>query len=121
MIAQLYPYLPYDDAETIDSYIRRMGQFHTGRDGHRLLADLGIDARRFAAGSDGAVSSLAAAAGVDPVRLRMRSLVDDLARPYSKKARFGGPFFCPWAKELSFGQSLPPIRTIYARREYQAH
>lgn len=70
MIAQLYPYLPYDDAETIDSYIRRMGQFHTGRDGHRLLADLGIDARGFAAGSDGAVSSLAAAAGVDPVRLR---------------------------------------------------
>lgn len=74
MIAQLYPHLPYDDAETADSYIRRLGQFHTGRDGIALLADLTIDPRAFASGTEGAMMQLAEAAGIDLGRLMAGSI-----------------------------------------------
>ncbi len=79
MSIQLFPHLTYDDAETLDSYIRRLGNFHTGRDGRSLLADLGIDARGFVAGSDHAVSSLSAATGIDPVRLKA-GMISKVAR-----------------------------------------
>ena len=61
---QLYPYLPFDDAETVESYVRRLSLFHTGRDGPSLLKDLAIDKRAFLSGAEDAISALADASGV---------------------------------------------------------
>ncbi|SOH93731.1 TniQ protein [Monaibacterium marinum] len=63
MIAQLRPYLPFDDAETTESYVRRLSQFHTGRDGPSLLKDFGIDHRAFLAGSHEVIAKLAEISG----------------------------------------------------------
>lgn len=63
MNEQLFPHLPFDEVETADSYVRRLSQFHTGRDGPSLLKDLGIDHRSFLSGSDDAIRELAAASG----------------------------------------------------------
>ena len=64
MNTQLYPYLPFDDAETVESYVRRLSLFHTGRDGPSLLKDLAIDKRAFLSGAEDAISALADASGV---------------------------------------------------------
>ena len=64
MNKQLYPYLPFDDAETVESYVRRLSLFHTGRDGPSLLKDLAIDKRAFLSGAEDAISALADASGV---------------------------------------------------------
>jgi len=63
MIAQLRPYLPFDDAETTESYVRRLSQFHTGRDGSSLLKDFGIDHRAFLSGSHEVIAKLAEISG----------------------------------------------------------
>jgi hypothetical protein len=61
----LFPVLPYDPAETADSFARRLGQMHIGRDARRLLADLGIGHREWLSGERDAVTALATKAGVD--------------------------------------------------------
>lgn len=61
----LFPVLPYDPAETADSFARRLGQMHIGRDARRLLADLGIGLREWLSGERDAVTALATKAGVD--------------------------------------------------------
>jgi hypothetical protein len=76
----LHPHLPYDEAETVESYIRRVIQFHTGRDGESLLKDLGIDRRAFFSGADDAISQLAEATGT-PKAILMRGT-------FQKKTRF---------------------------------
>lgn len=43
----LHPHFPYDDTETTESYLRRLSQYHTGRNGRHLLADFGIKLRIF--------------------------------------------------------------------------
>ena len=70
MNKQLHPHLAYDDDETADSYIRRLAQFHTGRDGPSLLADLGITQGDFSTGADGALSKLSETTGISPLRLK---------------------------------------------------
>lgn len=65
----LFPFLPYDLEETVESFARRLGQMHTGRDAQRLLADLRIDYRDWVSGSTAAVGTLAAKAGVDVAAL----------------------------------------------------
>lgn len=65
MSDQLHPYLPFDHVETTESYLRRLSEFHTGRDRRALLADFGIDLRDFASGTDDALSKMAAITGVD--------------------------------------------------------
>ncbi|MCL3883574.1 TniQ family protein [Marivita sp. GX14005] len=64
MIGNLSPHLPFDDAETTESYLRRLSQFHTGRCRRALLADLDINLRDFSSGTEDALSNLAAATGV---------------------------------------------------------
>ena len=71
MNGYLHPHLPYDEAETVESYIRRVSQFHTGRDGESFLKDLGIDKRAFLLGSDDAISKLAEATGTPVAILQM--------------------------------------------------
>ncbi|WP_333829782.1 TniQ family protein [Pararhodobacter sp.] len=62
----LMPHLPYDAEETLESFVRRLASFHTGRDAQTLLADLRIERNSFLAGSTEAIVTLAAASGVAP-------------------------------------------------------
>lgn len=75
----LFPVLPYDPAETADSFARRLGQMHIGRDAQRLLADLGIGHREWLCGARDAVTALATKAGVDTGAL-MRGVFHRLQR-----------------------------------------
>ena len=65
----LFPFLPYDPNETVESFVRRFGQMHTGRDAQRLLADLRIDYRDWVSGSTDAAGALAAKTGIDAAAL----------------------------------------------------
>ena len=60
---KLHPHLPFDASETVESYVRRLSLFHTGRDGLSLLKDLAIDQRALLSGSDDAFAKLADATG----------------------------------------------------------
>lgn len=79
------PHLPYDAEETIESFARRLGSFHTGRDAPSLLADLHIDRRSFLAGSVEAIETLAAASGIAP-----DTLMAGAVRRFARHREFRG-------------------------------
>jgi len=70
MTKELHPHLAYDDNETTESYIRRLGKFHTGRNDLSLLTDLGITRHDFSIGADSALLNLSETTGIEPHRLR---------------------------------------------------
>jgi hypothetical protein len=61
----LTPYIPYDAAETVQSYAARLSFFHTGQGTSRLLEDCGMRPARFAAGHLDEVGKFAAAVNED--------------------------------------------------------
>lgn len=70
LTGKLSPHLPFDEAETTESYLRRLSQFHTGRSRRALLSDLGINSRDFSYGTEEALANLAAATGVAASKLK---------------------------------------------------
>ncbi|RGP36554.1 TniQ family protein [Pseudotabrizicola alkalilacus] len=69
MIKMLTPHMPYDPAETVQSYATRLSMLHTGQPAGRLLADCGLKPSRFAAGHTEEIATFAAAVGEDPEAL----------------------------------------------------
>jgi hypothetical protein len=59
----LTPHIPYDVAETVQSYAARSSLFHTGQGPMRLLEDCGVKPARFRAGHRDEVARFAAAVG----------------------------------------------------------
>jgi hypothetical protein len=59
----LTPHIPYDAAETVQSYAARLSLFHTGRGPSRLLEACGVRPARFAAGHHDEVAKFAGAVG----------------------------------------------------------
>ena len=74
-MAHLLPHVPYDPAETIQSFVNRLAAVHTGMPADWLLADLGLSQIEVDRGQAGAIDGLADAADVDPDRLRDGAIV----------------------------------------------
>lgn len=79
------PFLPYDPAETVQSYAGRLAMLHTGQRAPRLLEDCGVKPARFAAGHSEEVTQFAEAVGEDPKALQAGTI-----RTLSRYNRFRG-------------------------------
>ncbi|MBV0893025.1 TniQ family protein [Paracoccus sp. Z118] len=69
-MAMLAPFVPYDPAETAQSYAGRLSMLHTGQRAARLLEDCGVKPARFSAGHFEEVARFAEAVGEDPAALQ---------------------------------------------------
>lgn len=83
MTKLLTPRIPYDAAETIQSYAARLSFFHTGQGTSRLLEDYEVRPARFAAGHHDEVAKFAAAVGED-----ISALQAGTVRTYSRYNSF---------------------------------
>lgn len=68
----LAPYLPLAKDETVNSWVCRMAEYHTGDAVSRFLGDLGLSVYAFVSGSSEALSVIAAATGENFGELRAR-------------------------------------------------
>ena len=72
---RLVPDVPYDPAETLQSWVAKLAAVHTGLGKDRILADLGIGGDDLARGGRDAISRLAEAIGVREDQLRAGTIV----------------------------------------------